>query len=610
MHLKLSDKIKKIKPDYISIYDVFFYFFVVILCFLLFQQGDLFHTSSSSYAYLNGHIIDFYDYNKKVVSVNDYLPIIYVVFAVWNIPLKILGVAHDVAASGITLGIVELIWTKLLIVVFYFLTTFTIYLISKAISGQSNKAKYIAIIFATSPIAIFAAFIFGQYDIIETFFTMLGFYYYIKRDYMRFSIFFSIAISAKFFPLIIFIPLLLLAEKRIIYIFKYIIISLLSTILQMALYYNNLAFRNNILVLATGKTSSMAELVLSPVNSSPYFIILFVIICVYAYIKDVDQVGENYRTAVFISVISYAVMFSTVLWHPQWLIIVMPFFALSCCFISDVKKMFLIDLVGMLSYVYIISNNWPYNVDANMLGKGILRSFFSYIPLSNSQLFIPNFFHIFMGVFFVYLFSPLLIQAFQKGNIKILGAEENFFTANNYLRSRFFIGLAIFVVPSLFCALAPKRIARKIDPSAYTISGLAITQSEKPVGVINKNKSIKQSFIAEYDNLNSVNVQLATWARINDCEVLITLLDENSKLVVSQKIDGKTIVDNAFYKFGFKPIAHSKGKLFYIEIETNATNGNGITAWQSSKDVYHFGKLYINKKEVDGDLCIKLFYDI
>jgi Gpi18-like mannosyltransferase len=200
------------------------------------QHVDLFHTSSSSYAYLNGHITDFYDYNKPLVDGNDYLPIIYAIFAIWNLPLKLFGLTHNVAATGVMLSIPELIWTKLLLVIFYFASAFVIYKISKQITNNVDNSKIVSIIFATSPIAIFAVFIFGQYDIIGVFFTMLGFYYYVKNDYLKFSIFFSFAISLKFFPLLIFIPLILLVEKRILHILKYGIISLSATILQIITY--------------------------------------------------------------------------------------------------------------------------------------------------------------------------------------------------------------------------------------------------------------------------------------------------------------------------------------------------------------------------------------
>ena len=49
--------------------------------------------------------------------------------------------------------------------------------------------------------------------------------------------------------------------------------------------------------------------------------------------------------------------------------------------------------------------------------------------------------------------------------------------------------------------------------------------------------------------------------------------------------------------------------MYYIEVKSNGTSKNSITAWKSSKDVYQPGKLYINDKEETGDLSIALFYE-
>ena len=211
--------------------------------------------------------------------------------------------------------------------------------------------------------------------------------------------------------------MILLVEKRILHLVKYGLIALAAIFLQIVMYYHNVSFRSDFFTVASGRVSILAELNLSPVNSSPYLIILLTIICIYAYIKEVDLDVDQFRTAVNLALLSYAVLFSTVFWHPQWLLMIVPFFALSYLFIRNAWKFYLIDLAGMLAFIYIVVNQWENNVDVTMLSHGMLRSLFSYIPLSTRQLFLPQFLYIFMGVFFVYLFSPLLVQLFQKANV-------------------------------------------------------------------------------------------------------------------------------------------------------------------------------------------------
>ena len=607
---RVADQIKRILPDHFSVFDFVLYVLVVASCYVLFQQTDLFHTSSTSYAYLNGHFADFYEYNNRYVpGWQYYLPLVYIIFAIWNIPLKLLGLMHDIAVSGITLSVAELAWSKFLIVIFYFATAYVIFLIGKSISGQSQKAKSLAVIFATSPIAIFGAFMMGEYDILGVFFSMLGLYFYIRHDYLKFSLFFSLAISFKMFPLVIFIPLLLLVEKRILHILKYGLVALAATFVQILIYYNNTSFRNSFFSVASGRISFLEEFKLSPVNSSPYLIILITMICIYAYIKEVDLDSEKYKTAINISLLSYAVLFSTIFWHPQWLLMIVPFFALSYLFINDASKSYLLDIAGMVAFTYIVVNQWENNVDVSMLSHGILRSLFTYIPLSTRQLFLPQFTYVFMGIFFVYLFSPLLVQLFQGTNFLKQEVVEDLNASNNTLRARFYAGVAIFVLPALFCAWAPKEIARKLDPTAYTIPGLVIQPVDTQVGDINRNISVKQSFVAEHDRLFDINVQLGTFDRVNQCEVTLTLSDESHNILASRKLDCMLIVDGAFYNFDFSPIEGSQGKMYFLEISSNGTGRNSITAWKSSNDLYPPGKLFRNGIEETGDLSIALFYE-
>lgn len=569
------------------------------------QHVDLFHTSSSSYAYLNGHITDFYDYNKPLVDGNDYLPIIYAIFAIWNLPLKLFGLTHNVAATGVMLSIPELIWTKLLLVIFYFASAFVIYKISKQITNNVDNSKIVSIIFATSPIAIFAVFIFGQYDIIGVFFTMLGFYYYVKNDYLKFSIFFSLAISIKFFPLLIFVPLLLLVEKRLLQILKYGIISVSATILQILMYLHNTAFRERIFSLASGKISSSAVYYLTSINNAPILTTVFIVLCIYTYFKNINSNDEKNKLSIYVSILSYAVMFSTVIWHPQWLIIIIPFFAFANIYIRDVKKLVLIDIAGTFSYMYIVSNIWSANVDASMVRYGVFRYLIPYVPLSMNKLFIPKYTNLFMGAFFVYLFSYLIISFATKKN-KVTSEKENY---SILLNTRLYIGMAIILVPMLFCALAPKSIARKFDPLAYSVQGLSITQSEKPAGFINSNSSVKQSFVAEENKLSDIRILLATYARVNTCEITFELFDQDNNLIASQKVDGSKLKDNSYFDFRFDPISDSKGKTYYLKIKSDGTEENSITAWMSNEDAYADGKFYINDQESTGDLCFTLYYD-
>jgi hypothetical protein len=69
---------------------------------------------------------------------------------------------------------------------------------------------------------------------------------------------------------------------------------------------------------------------------------------------------------------AYACMFSSVVWHPQWLILLAPFFAFSYYFINHKKIFFFFEILGAFAFIWITVNGWPNNVDA---GMGISHAF-------------------------------------------------------------------------------------------------------------------------------------------------------------------------------------------------------------------------------------------
>ena len=209
------------------------FFFFLLIFFLFFQQVDLFATATSSYAYLRGHIFDFYDYNKAYVGSCDYLPLLYVIFAIWNIPLYILGFSSSPETTVfiwpyfISSTFVEIAWWKLILLLVYLATVYIFFKISNLISPRKNIKLHITAVYATSPLVIFSAIIFGGYDVFSVFFTLLGLYFYLKKEINKFLLFFSIAICFKYFALIIFLPLILIYEKRPLYILKFLFFGFL-----------------------------------------------------------------------------------------------------------------------------------------------------------------------------------------------------------------------------------------------------------------------------------------------------------------------------------------------------------------------------------------------
>ena len=93
----------------------------------------------------------------------------YVIFAVWNIPVKLLGLVGDPAK----LPFAVLAWSKLLLVLCFFGTATAVGRSARIISADNpEREKLAALSFLTSPIAVFAVAVLGQYDVIGLLFAM------------------------------------------------------------------------------------------------------------------------------------------------------------------------------------------------------------------------------------------------------------------------------------------------------------------------------------------------------------------------------------------------------------------------------------------------------
>jgi len=424
------------------------YIILISTCFLFFNHQDINHTFTSSYAFLNGHIADFYEYNKPYFGRNDYLPIMYILFAIWEIPLHVLNLASN-PENWIASTPIEIAWSKLLIILFFFASSILVNKIATLIQIKKPINKFsINAIYLTSPIAIFIIFIFSQYDIFGIFFSLFGVYFYLKKRWSLFLMFFSIAISFKFFALIIFVPLVLLTEKNIKKIIFSFLIGASFTALQLLLYWHSEVFRSDIFFNALTKISHSDVPKLSTNLRGFIGVFLYAISCLFFYIKKLKNQKEINFYTILIPIISYGIFYLSIGGNPQWKLLTIPYMSLFYIFIKNKKIMAIFDFIGMISFVWICVNYWHNNVDYTMINNGVLRSYISTVSFSGRDLMPRLFFLIlFKLIFYAYLFSPLLLYYYEKNLSKIKQVSSSVFFI------RYFLGICIFLIPAFVSTL-------------------------------------------------------------------------------------------------------------------------------------------------------------
>lgn len=490
--MKTKQKILRNRP--IGRLDWVVFTAVAVFCFFVFQHADILHTGASSFAYLNGHILDFYDHNVQFVSVNNYLPSTYILFAIWNIPVYLLGLV-----STPTLNVPEavLFWYKLLPTLFYLGSGYLVYKILTQLEVSVSSAKIGTFIFLSAPIGFFSVFLFGQYDSFTLFFMLLGIYYWIKDRINFFILFFGIAITFKYTALLIFFPLLLLREKRYLRIILSIILVAIPFAAEVLVYLPSEAFRNGVFGFgAVGYVSNLhfqsTNFLIAPV------VVLWILICGFAFYKNCESKEQLYKWGLFCSSLVCFLLFGLCQWHPQWLLFMMPFLSMGMLYHKKGDSLLLIDLVLMMLFVLIVSTAFLNNADQQLLYLGAFRDHISqkggFSLTMNELLHAPEIiysFSAFSGVLLVATLvkHPKLLQDQVSDQITKWGA---------LIRLRFVGGISVFVIPALICLVV-------------TLNGPVLPQVSATVSEDCSSMSITLAADQDYWS----NCELAVWSNIN-----------------------------------------------------------------------------------------------
>lgn len=275
----------------------------------------------------DGNLEDFYAYSIEhayySVGAVYYWPI-YLLFGIWNLPCWIATNVFQINMFHPLL----LLWCKTLVVIFAIGSCYMFDKILKRMEYDEEHRKFALFLLVSSLNFIIPTLTVAQYDIICVFFILWGIkeFIYSEKITWKVLVIFSVAISMKIFAIFIFIPLVLLAEKRILYVLKDIVLGLVMLLVSVVPY-----MRDESYIELTGwfnqlMTGRMFEAVIDAGNTDiPIFMCLFIGICIYAYCISAKGMHEYYEYIIWLSCAVFATFFIFVQTHPYWIILIAPF---------------------------------------------------------------------------------------------------------------------------------------------------------------------------------------------------------------------------------------------------------------------------------------------
>ena len=298
------------------------------LSYFVFAQGyDLLIITPQANEFIDmlftGRILQYHD----IVPHANYSEFIYLVYGLLLLPLRAAGWLFGVELHSSQLFVI--FYGKFIISVWWAATSFIFCKLAKILGATKNNTKWALYLFLTSPILLYSSILFGQVDIFSVAFTLLALLHFCKKQYWLFTLVMIPAICCKVFALFIFIPLILLVEKRILRLGLYTLCAMSGFIGSRLLYMGSEGFK---------QTQQWAEEVYGFYgrffsgnffgHKISIFAFFFILICFACYAMRVNE-KKIFAYVVSIPIIIYSFLFMFYEpFHVQWFTVITPYAAL------------------------------------------------------------------------------------------------------------------------------------------------------------------------------------------------------------------------------------------------------------------------------------------
>ena len=290
--------------------------------------------------------------------------------AIWSLPVFVLSEMGIIS----TVCIGARLWYKLFVLIFLILDAKQLGSLARDLGIESEKKiLWIQLYFLSSLSVILPAGHIAQMDTVYLFPILLGISFYLRNEYKKFLLCFAIAIPIKFLPLFIFIPLVLLKEKRYLYILRDLGIGVIGILFDKAM--KSIGYRIEMrmgidpslevwdvsdMVIDASMGNLLENSVFAFNTQFSIAICLFVFLCIWCYVKK-ETLHQNLAIYTSLAGLSCLLVFGTI--TPYWIVLTAPFILLLI-FENDKLYRVLLPLElafsGAFLYIAISKINWIY----------------------------------------------------------------------------------------------------------------------------------------------------------------------------------------------------------------------------------------------------------
>lgn len=329
---------------------------LVTVMFLCFYYSDLSCIMDNSILMIKaigtGHIRDMYEFSiqnsHSIWAMNyDMLPCLLI--AIWNIPVIIAEQFFGLDYMNSTWAH---LWCKGFLVVILILILCMMIHIAKIYHIERQKMSWMVLLFMSSLYILFPTMYAVQIDVLSVLFMLIGVWRYLKRDTKGFLIAFAFAIPMKLFAVFLFIPLLLLQEKRIPHLIGKLLAGCSLTILMKLLYKNSAAYMFMSKSLSWYTIRDLIQDNVQVCFGISLFLVAYVGINIYCYITPLGTDERNQYRILYLPVLIYGLFVTLIPIRVYWVILMAPFLILLITANNRYRKVnILIESITSIAFV-------------------------------------------------------------------------------------------------------------------------------------------------------------------------------------------------------------------------------------------------------------------
>lgn len=444
---------------------------VIVISALFFNQGfdmriTVLHSFTLIDSFFDGTVFSFYDTvydyalsgyylgQADLLNAANYSFLLYLILALINLPLYLFEWLTNLSIP-MTLYIM---FDKVFIVAASVATMRVVKNIGLTMKMSDQRASWLAFALLSSPILMYGNIVFGQFDIFAVYFMSLALLRYLNKEYTKFCLLMALAIDIKVFGVLAMIVLILLIEKRILHILKFFLLGMSVPLLEKFIF-----------SFSEGKQltdSAMASLYqfkdrvfqagIQSFGFISFIVVGLIVIMVLAYMKNIESEDDFHRSTILYPLAMYVVFFSFILYHPQWLVVMIPFTTLGMFLFKNTKAHLILDIALGATFISSSTLLFVNNTDAAMINSGIIPLVTGYIYNNEYSIFQTVFIHklglpvtAYYSAFVAMLFAVLLtkINFNQKGK-QLVAKDESDPINRGIMWVRLGV-ILIYILPSL-----------------------------------------------------------------------------------------------------------------------------------------------------------------